>query len=272
MSRIKACFSTLSEQGRTALVPYIVAGDPEPGLTVAMMHALVDAGADMIELGVPFSDPMADGPVITLAHERALEHKVSLRQVMAMVADFRQSNSNTPVVLMGYANPIEVMGYATLAQIASEAGVDGFLTVDFPPEESAELKAELQAVGIDAIFLLAPTTTKERMAKIASSASGWLYYVSLKGVTGAGLVNTDEVQEKVDQLKTMTNLPVCIGFGIKDAESARTMAKIGDGIVVGSALVNRMAELSAQGISDRADFCHQAADIIAPIRTAIDNL
>ncbi|MES9967033.1 MAG: tryptophan synthase subunit alpha, partial [Sedimenticola sp.] len=197
MSRIRGRFEQLKAQGRTALVPYVTAGDPNPEVTVPLMHAMVEAGADIIELGVPFSDPMADGPVIQRASERALEHKVSLRDVLEMVRSFRQKDADTPVILMGYLNPIEIMGYATFAEAAADAGVDGVLTVDIPPEESAELLEALRPRELDPIFLLAPTSTDERIKRICAAASGFVYYVSVKGITGAANLAVDEVAAKV---------------------------------------------------------------------------
>lgn len=242
MSRIEACFAELKAAQKTALVPFVTAGDPHPDQTVAIMHALADAGADVIELGIPFSDPMADGPTIQLADERALEHDVSLTDVINMVATFRQDNSTTPVVLMGYLNPVEVMGYQAFADKAAEAGVDGVLTVDLPPEAATQLNAVLAAKGVDAIFLIAPTTTESRISKIAAAAKGYLYYVSLKGITGAGHLDADDVSSKLETIRKITDLPIAVGFGIKDPETAGTVAKISDGVVVGSALVNIVAE------------------------------
>ena len=244
MSRIAACLEQLRKQNRKALVPYIVCGDPTPETTVPMMHALVAAGADIVELGVPFSDPMAEGPVIQKAHERALVHHTSLRDVLAAVRTFREKDKATPVVLMGYANPLEVMGYATFAQRAAEAGVDGVLTVDMPPEEAVDFAALLKQHELDNIYLIAPTTTRERIALISKNASGYLYYVSLKGVTGAGHLDIDSVAASVAVIRSITDLPLCVGFGIKDAESARSIADLADGAVVGSALVDRMATAS----------------------------
>ena len=261
MSRITACLEALKEQHRKALIPYIVAGDPNPELTVPMMHSLVQQGADIIELGIPFSDPMAEGPVIQQAHERALEHGISLTDALAMVAEFRQQNRQTPVVLMGYANPVVRMGFAHFAGAAADAGVDGLLTVDLPPEEAHELNDELKAVGIDSIFLIAPTTTTERIKRIADLATGYLYYVSLKGVTGAGHLDIDAVREKVEHIKSITSLPLTVGFGIKDAESATAISLLAEGVVVGSALVKRAAELGA---------VEPAVQLIADMRRAMD--
>ena len=237
MSRIETRFDALREQGRAALVTFITAGDPHPSMTVALMHALVDAGADMIELGVPFSDPMADGPVIQRASERALIHHVSLRQVIAMVREFRQTDTATPVILMGYLNPIEVMGYAEFARDAAAAGVDGAITVDIPPEEAAEFTPALRAAGVDPIFLVAPTSSEERIEAINQQAGGFLYYVSFKGVTGAANLDVEAVDQMLQRIRTHTALPVGVGFGIKDAKSAGRIGAIADAVIVGSALV-----------------------------------
>jgi len=242
MSRIKQCFEQLKAHNKTALVPFITAGDPNPDVTVPLMHTLVDSGADIIELGVPFSDPMADGPVIQRASERALEHHVSLHNVLQMVSEFRQQNQNTPVVLMGYLNPIEVMGYQNFAESAATAGVDGALTVDIPPEEGHELVQALQTAGLDPIFLSAPTSNQHRLKLIAGAGSGFIYYVSLKGVTGSANLIMDEVAEKLAQIRALSELPLGVGFGIKDAEMAARMAKISDAVIVGSALVSRIEE------------------------------
>lgn len=242
MSRIEACFADLKAANKTALVPFVTAGDPHPDHTVAIMHALAEAGSDIIELGVPFSDPMADGPTIQLADERALKHGVSLRNVMSMVKSFRETNTTTPVVLMGYLNPIEVLGYETFATEAADAGVDGVLTVDMPPEACAELNKALEANGIDPIFLLAPTTTDKRIKAIADAAKGYLYYVSLKGITGAANLDPAQVSEKLETIRKITDLPIAVGFGIKDPETAGAVAQLADAVVVGSALVNVVAE------------------------------
>lgn len=242
MSRIAACMQQCHARGHKAVIPYIVAGDPWLEVTVPAMHAMVEAGADIIELGVPFSDPMAEGPVIQLGHERALVHRVGLPDVLAMIEQFRQRDSDTPVVLMGYANPIEAMGYEKFAAAAQAAGVDGVLTVDMPPEEASDMNAVFRRYQLDSIFLIAPTTTEARTKAICSMASGYIYYVSLKGVTGAGNLDTDEVQRKVSAIKAETALPVCVGFGIKDAQSAAAISAHADGVVVGSVLVNGMGE------------------------------
>ncbi len=238
MSRIENCFMALRTQGRTALIPFITAGDPGKEDTVPLMHTLVAQGADILELGVPFSDPMADGPVIQRASERALAHHTSLHDVLEMVRTFRETDADTPVVLMGYLNPIEVMGYQAFAEAAAKAGIDGVLTVDIPPEEGEELLAALRVRHIDPIYLLAPTSTPERIRSLTASASGFVYYVSLKGVTGAGNLDLDAVRAKLGEIRAVTGLPVGVGFGIKDAATARAMSEIADAVVVGSAIVS----------------------------------
>lgn len=242
MSRLKACFERLRLNGKKALIPYITAGDPHPDLTVTFMHSLVEGGADILELGVPFSDPMADGPVITKAHERALAHHTSLRRVFAMVREFRARDAQTPVVLMGYLNPLEIMGYDVFAREAAAAGVDGVLTVDLPPEEAGALTALLSDAGLDPIYLLAPTSTPERIRAVAGAAGGYVYYVSLKGVTGSNALDVDEVAARIAAIRAVTTLPIGVGFGIKDAETAYAVSRHADGVVVGSALVNRIAD------------------------------
>lgn len=240
MSRIAACFNNLRRDHRTALIPYITAGDPIPEFSVPLMHAMVEAGADVIELGVPFSDPMADGPVIQAACERALEQHVSLRRVLTMVRSFRERDHDTPVVLMGYLNPVEVMGYAEFAQFAAEAGVDGVLTVDLPPEEADGLLRELTRVDIDPVFLIAPTSTPTRIKLICEASSGFVYYVALKGVTGASTLDVSSVQRKLAEIRKYADVPIGVGFGIKDAASAGQIGQIADAVVVGSALVKRI--------------------------------
>jgi tryptophan synthase alpha chain len=262
VSRIASCLQQLKAQNKKALIPYIVAGDPDYATTLATLHAMVKAGADILEIGVPFSDPMAEGPVIQKGHERALASGMSLKKLLELVKEFRSTDNNTPIVLMGYANPVEHMGYAAFADAAVAAGVDGLLTVDIPPEEAGDLNRELKRVGIDNIFLLAPTTTDVRAKHICELATGYLYYVSLKGVTGAGNIDTTEVREKLAQFRAYTSLPLCVGFGIKDAASARVVAESADGVVVGSVLVNTMA-VSGKKSPDAV------AEIIAGIRSAI---
>ena len=242
MSRIAECFAALQAAQRKALIPFITAGDPRPALSVPLLHALVEAGADILEVGVPFSDPMADGPVIQRANERALEHGVTLHQVLDMVREFRRDDPATPLVLMGYLNPVEVMGYEAFAQAAQAAGVDGLITVDLPPEEAEEPVKILRKYGIDPIFLLAPTTTPERMDKICQLASGFVYYVSLKGVTGSANLDVQGVADKVAEIRLHTKLPVSVGFGIKNAASAAQVAQVSDAVVVGSALVKLIEE------------------------------
>jgi tryptophan synthase alpha chain len=271
VSRIAGRFQQLAEQGRTALIPYIVAGDPGLDVTVGLMHSLVKNGADIIEVGVPFSDPMSEGPVIQLGHERALANGTSLRTVLEMVQEFRQSDSDTPVLLMGYANPVNHMGYAAFADAAAQAEVDALLTVDIPPEEVDDVNAELRRVGMDNIFLVAPTTPDERVARIAGQASGFIYYVSLKGVTGAGHLDPAEVATRIAGIKRHSDLPVAVGFGIKDAASARSVAAVADGVVVGSALVNAMAG-AIEGGGNHQDAVDAAGALLADIRQGIDSI
>lgn len=241
MSRLKNTFERLHQESKQALIPYIMAGDPDLPQTLELMHQMVDAGANVIELGIPFSDPMADGAVIQLAAERALDAGTNLQTVLDMVAQFRQRDQQTAVVLMGYLNPVEWMGYETFAKAASTAGVDGMLLVDLPPEEAGDTQSLFQQYGLDLIFLLAPTTTDERIAQAAKLASGYLYYVSLKGVTGAATLDVTDVTCHLQRIRRYVSLPVCVGFGIKDAESAASVAAVADGVVVGSALVKHIA-------------------------------
>ncbi len=263
MSRIQSTFATLQAAGRQALIPYIMAGDPHPGISVSLMHALVAGGADIIELGVPFSDPMADGPVIQRAGERALEQGVSLRQVIGMVAEFRRTNADTPIVLMGYANPVDAMGYEAFARSASEAGVDGLLTVDLPPEEAPASVAVLKQYGIDPIFLLAPTTPDSRAVAVGKLASGFVYYVSLKGVTGAANLDIANVTAKLAGLRKLIALPIGVGFGIRDAASAQAIARVADAVVIGARIVQEIEK----GESELAE---RLTAFLADIRTAID--
>jgi tryptophan synthase alpha chain len=265
-NRIDARFEALASAGRTALIPFITAGDPDPKWTVAIMHALADAGADLLELGVPFSDPAADGPVIQAASERAIARGVSLRRVLEIVNEFRQQDITTPVVLMGYLNPIERYGHAEFAQDAARAGVDGILMVDCPPEEMVHLRSQLDHHGIYPISLVAPTTTPERMERIARQANGYIYYVSFKGITGADRLEQTSLAEPVSELRSHTDLPLAVGFGIKDSQSAAAVAEVADGVVIGSALIERLAEARSE-----SDACRQVADFLAPIRAAMDN-
>ncbi|UOA08806.1 tryptophan synthase subunit alpha [Methylobacter sp. S3L5C] len=267
MSRLAARFEELAKTGRKALIPFITAGDPKPEFTVPMMHAMVKAGVDVIELGVPFSDPMADGPVIQRASERALAHKMSLRRTLEIATEFRKTDQKTPVVLMGYLNPIEAMGYENFANAAQLADIDGVLTVDLPPEEGVECGALLKARGVDPIFLLAPNSTDERVKKMDASGSGYIYYVSLKGVTGAGHLNVVDVENKVKQIKANTQLPIAIGFGVKDADTAKIVANIGDGVVIGSALINKI-----EANLDNPDQAkNEIIELLTSIRHALDN-
>jgi len=269
MSRIQQRVADAKSAGKKLLVAYIVNGDPHPEVTLPTMHEMVAKGVDVIELGVPFSDPMAEGPVIQKGHERALFHNTSLKGSLELVKEFRKTNSNTPVILMGYANPVERFGYDTFAKAASEAGVDGLLTVDLPPEEVEILKDALDSVGLDNIFLLAPTTTVERARRIAEHASGFLYYVSLKGVTGAGHLDVDDVKSKLAAFGQLTDLPVCVGFGIKDPAIAKSVAQLADGVVIGSVLVDKMGSLEGQSANVIAG---AVGEIIGGIRAAIDSL
>lgn len=265
MSRIAKTFARLQERGRKALIPFVTAGDPEPAATVPLMQALVEAGADLLELGVPFSDPMADGPVIQRATERALRHGVRLADVLDWVAEFRKSDDETPVVLMGYANPIEAMGQAVFAERAQAAGVDGVLTVDYPPEEGADFARMLSERGIDPIFLLAPTSREERIAAVARLARGFVYYVSLKGVTGATHLDLADVRRHVSLLRQRVSLPIAVGFGIRDAASARAVAELADAVVIGSRVVQTIEEAPFEAIP-------RAAALIREIREAVDSV
>ncbi len=272
MSRIKGCFAQLKQEHKKALIPYVAAGDPNPEITVDLMHAMVASGADIIELGVPFSDPMADGPVIQKASERALVYGTSLSDVLAMVKTFRLSNNDTPVVLMGYLNPIEVMGYECFAKAAHDAGVDGVLTVDIPPEEAQSYIPALRACELDPIFLLSPTTTKDRMTIICQYASGFVYYVSVKGVTGTSALDTDEVAKRLAVIKEVTDLPIGVGFGIKNAETAAAVGQVADAVVVGSALVN-LVEQNARSLSNEEGnkkITEDISQVLVSMRTALD--
>ncbi len=266
--RLAARFRDLGARGRVALIPFITAGDPEPRITVPLMHALVKAGADVIEMGVPFSDPMADGPVIQKASERALTHHVSLAGVLAMVREFRVLDSATPVVLMGYLNPVEAMGYGRFAVGAREAGVDGVLTVDLPPEEGEELAGVLRRQGVEPVFLLAPTSDAERIRRIVRLAGGFVYYVSLRGVTGSANLDVSEVERKLKLIRAETRLPVGVGFGIGSPEAAAKVAAFADAVIVGSALVGRIGALASQ--PDR--IATEAAAFIGQLRAAMDSV
>jgi len=263
MSRIKATFDALKKRGRKALIPFATAGDPDPALTVPLLHAFVEAGADIIELGVPFSDPMADGPVIQRASERALAHKVGLADVLNMVREFRNKDAATPIVLMGYANPIEAMGVGRFIAAAKAAGVDGVIVVDYPPEECVQFAELAKKNGIDPIFLLAPTSTPERVRQIARVASGFVYYVSLRGVTGAANIDVADVVSRLSHLRAEIKLPIGVGFGIRDAESARHIAAQADAVVIASKLIQEMEQAGPQGAIERAK------QVLKPIREAL---
>jgi len=266
VSRLSEKLDLLKNSGRKALIPFVTAGDPNPGFTVPLMHAMVEAGADIIELGMPFSDPMADGPVIQKASERALLHRTTVRDVIAMVASFRETDQTTPVVLMGYLNPVECMGYRIFSDLAGKAGIDGLLTVDMPPEEAGDFIPLLKQSGIDPIFLLAPNSTEARIKKVSAMASGYLYYVSLKGITGAGHLDLKSVEEKLGQIKSITSLPVGVGFGVKSGETAAAIGKLADGVVVGSALVSKIADNLEQ-----PQVAHQEiVELLSVMREAMD--
>jgi len=253
--------------GRKALIPFVTAGYPSPEMTVDILHTLVDQGADVIELGMPFSDPMADGPVIQKASEQAIEQGTNLKQTLSMVAEFRQTNQTTPVVLMGYLNPVESMGYASFVQQASDAGVNGVLLVDSPPEESAEIQKQLHSHQLRQIFLVAPTTSERREKLICEMAQGFIYYVALKGVTGAADLDSETVNTAVQGLKNKTKLPVAVGFGVKDAQSAVAVAAQADAVVIGSALISALSDCKTKQQAQQ-----KVAEFIQPIRSALDSL
>ena len=268
MSRIAPVMASLKSAGRKALIPYLMAGFPEPSHTLGLMHALVKGGADIIELGVPFSDPMADGPVIQKAGEAALRHGVGMGEVLAMVREFRATDSTTPIVLMGYANPVENYnlkhGVNSFVSDAAKAGVDGVLIVDYPPEECVDFAASLRAHDMDLIFLLAPTSTDKRMQQVAAVASGYVYYVSLKGVTGSGALNTDEVEAMLPRIRQHVHIPVGVGFGIRDAATAKTIGQVADAVVIGSKLI-QLVEAAPSGQA-----AEEARSFMAEIRQALD--
>lgn len=264
MSRLEKRFADLKTAGRTGLVTFITAGDPSPEHVVSLLHGLVAAGADVIELGVPFSDPMADGPVIQHASERAIEKGVGLHNILAWIAAFRETDNETPIVLMGYLNPVEMYGYGSFAEDALEAGVDGVLMVDCPLEESAVL-APLREQGLDQILLASPTTAEGRLAQLCEAASGFLYYVSFAGITGAAQLSTAQIAERVAGIRARSKAPVAVGFGVRDAASARAIGEFADAVVIGSALVDRLA-----GADTAEDAASRAHAFLAPIRTALD--
>jgi tryptophan synthase alpha chain len=264
MSRIQGRFQALGRDRRKALIPYITAGDPHPSLTVPLMRGLVEAGADILELGVPFSDPMADGPVIQRSGERALKHGVGLSDVLKLVSEFRKSDTATPVVLMGYANPIEAMGTENFVAAAKAAGVDGVIVVDYPPEECEPFAAMAQKAGIDPVFLLAPTSTDKRIEQVARVGSGYLYYVSLRGITGAANIDFSEISSRIPRIRAATRLPIGVGFGIRDAESARRVAQSADAVVIGSRIIQEIEAGAAEGAVARVKA------FLKPIRQALD--
>jgi tryptophan synthase alpha chain len=264
MSRIQGCFEALARAKRKALIPYITAGDPHPSLTVPLMRALVESGADILELGVPFSDPMADGPVIQRSGERALKHGVGLNDVLSLVTRFRDQDKTTPIVLMGYANPIEAMGTEKFAAAAKAAGIDGVIVVDYPPEECVEFAALMKRNDVDPIFLLAPTSTDKRIDEVARSGSGYLYYVSLRGVTGAANIDISEITKKIPRIRAATSMPIGVGFGIRDAESARRVAQTADAVVIGSRIIQEIESGAPEGAVGRVKA------FLKPIRQALD--
>ena len=264
MSRIDRRFAALKQAGRTGLIPFVTAGDPSPEHAVALMHALVEAGADVIELGVPFSDPMADGPVIQHASERAIAKGVGLAQVLGWVSEFRQRDADTPIVLMGYLNPVEIHGYGRFAAEAKAAGVDGVLLVDCPLEESAVLQP-LRDAGLQQILLAAPTTAPARMAQLCGAAEGFLYYVSFAGITGAGHLSTRDIAARVADIRSRAKTPVAVGFGVRDAQSAKEIAGFADAVVIGSALVDRLS-----GAATAHEIAARAREFLHPIRAALD--
>jgi len=266
LSRISHCFESLAQRKQKALIPYITAGDPDARTTLALMHAMVSAGASIIELGMPFSDPMADGPVIQQACERSLAGGMTLGGVLGIVSAFRRKDDMTPVVLMGYLNPVEAMGYPAFMASAADAGVDGLLLVDLPPEEGGDVISLAQSSGLDMVFLIAPTTTEERMSLIASAATGYLYYVSLKGVTGSASLDVPDVARRLETIRKHTRLPIGVGFGIKDAASAAAVSGVADGVVVGSVLVKLIAE--AGNDTDKA--VAGVSAVLQDMRSAMD--
>ena len=250
MNRISKTFSLLKSNNKKALIPFITAGDPSVEMTKRILHQLVESGADMIELGIPFSDPMADGPVIQRASERALANNVGIRKTFEIAKEFRSSDQDTPLILMGYANPIEAIGFDDFLRLCKEAGVDGIITVDYPPEESQEYVSKLRENDIDAIFLIAPTTENERIQQIIQQATGFLYYVSLKGVTGAQNIDVDQVKHRVAEIKSLTDLPVGVGFGVRDPETAKAVASFSDAIVIGSRIIQEIEKSNEDNMLD----------------------
>ncbi|MEN8207453.1 MAG: tryptophan synthase subunit alpha [Pseudomonadota bacterium] len=271
MSRLQACFERLHTEDRTALIPYVMTGDPHPDVTVPLMHAMVKAGANVIELGAPFSDPMADGPVIQAAAERALEFGITLDDVFAAVHEFRKLDDVTPVIMMGYLNLIEVAGYDSFAERAREAGIDGVITVDMPPEEAEAYITALECQQLDPVFLIAPTSTDQRIRKIGAVASGFVYYVSLKGVTGAANLDVASVEQKVGQIRQQIDLPIGVGFGISNADTAASVSACSDAVVVGSAIVKRMAAHQEHSAEQTDRIIKDVTELLNGMRQSMDN-
>ena len=263
MSKIKSVFDSLDKKQSKALIPFITAGDPDPEMTIGILHTLVDAGADMIELGIPFTDPMADGPVIQRASERAIANNVGIKKTIEIVKEFRQKNKHTPIILMGYANPMEAIGIDLFIQLIHEAHVDGVITVDYPPEEAKSFVEKLKAKNIDTIFLLSPTTEDKRIKLIIEQATGFIYYVSLKGVTGSANIDIDQVTERVRNIKRYTKLPIGVGFGVRDAKTAKEVALISDAVVIGSRIVQEIEN------SSRADLISNIKKLMTEMKQAI---
>lgn len=263
MSRITDTFNTLKAQGKKALIPFVTAGDPSPEMTNKILNQLVISGADMIELGIPFSDPMADGPIIQRASERALANNVGIKKTFEIAKEFRKNNQTTPIILMGYANPIEAIGINDFLNHCKDSDVDGIITVDYPPEESQDYVKALQDINIDSIFLLAPTTEKERIKKIIQQATGFLYYVSLKGVTGAQNIDINQVKKRVSDIRSLTDLPVGVGFGVRDPETAKKVAEFADAIVIGSRIIQEIEQ------SNGKELLNNIASILESIKKVI---
>jgi len=263
MSKIQTTFLRLKSENKKALIPFITAGDPHPNMTVQMLHALVESGADMIEVGIPFSDPMADGPVIQRASERALANNVGIKKTIQLVNEFRKKDTNTPIILMGYANPIEAIGIEYFVGLIKEADVDGVITVDYPPEESKDFVALLKKQDIDSIFLLSPTTKNNRIKLITEQATGFLYYVSLKGVTGSANIDINQVSERVNNIKKFSDLPIAVGFGVRDAETAKQVALISDAVVIGSRIINEVEN------SNQEDLLGNIRSLMSKMKSAI---
>ena len=263
MSKIKSVFDSLDKKQSKALIPFITAGDPDPEMTIEILHTLVDAGADMIELGIPFTDPMADGPVIQRASDRAIANNVGIKKTIEIVKEFRQKNKHTPIILMGYANPMEAIGIDLFIQLIHEAHVDGVITVDYPPEEAKSFVEKLKEKNIDTIFLLSPTTEDKRIKLIIEQATGFIYYVSLKGVTGSANIDIDQVTERVQNIKRYTKLPIGVGFGVRDAKTAKEVALISDAVVIGSRIVQEIEN------SRRADLISNIKKLMTEMKQAI---